>query len=126
MDSIGVIIPYELPENNNFSEDEARKIINSWFESSPERKSMRKAQKSKIVNTLSTKFIKAITMKRETSAFIGEGILNSTKKSSVRQSSRGRSVKKSTQQSVRMSLSKPSSPRDHDQKFDSTHKMSTG
>lgn len=83
MDSIGVIIPYELPENNNFSEDEARKIINSWFESSPERKSIRKAQKSKIVNTLSTKFVKAMTMKREKTAFIGEGVLNSTRKASI-------------------------------------------
>ena len=43
MDSIGVALPYEMPDNTELSEEQAREIINRWFESSPERKSMRKA-----------------------------------------------------------------------------------
>ena len=86
MDSIGIILPYEIPENQNISEDEARGIINKWFESSPDRKSMKNRQKSRIVETLSTKFVKAMTVRRSNMVRIEEGVL-STKKSSARISS---------------------------------------
>ena len=35
MGSIGVKGPYQMPDNEEFTEDDARKIINSWFNSSP-------------------------------------------------------------------------------------------
>lgn len=82
MDSIGVELPYDLPENHGLSEEEARKIINSWFDSSPERKSMKGNRRSKIVQALSTKYAKAYTIKKQTMKYeikIDDGVLSSAK-----------------------------------------------
>lgn len=56
MDSIGVMVPTDLPDTDGLSEEEARRIINSWFESSPDRKSMKNRRKTKIIDELSTKY----------------------------------------------------------------------
>jgi hypothetical protein len=84
----------KLPDNFDL-EEEARRIINSWFESSPERKNIQEPQKGELLRQLSNKYVQAFTTKLKNShntnksqdaKLIDETVLNQSQFSSGRNS----------------------------------------
>mmetsp|Transcript_16520 Transcript_16520/g.25516 ORF Transcript_16520/g.25516 Transcript_16520/m.25516 type:complete len:145 (+) Transcript_16520:3091-3525(+) len=60
MKTIGVL-DEEQVNDDEFNKDEAWKIINKWFESSPERKSLKSSTKEEIKNKMTSEFTKRLS-----------------------------------------------------------------